>query len=353
MTAKTKAPAAGEIGHATLTFTQITADDALQPRAALNPDIVEEYAEAVKAGAELPPLTVFFDGTTYYLADGFHRRAAYKEAGENEISVEIHFGTRRDALLYSLGANEDHGLRRNKGDRKRAVLTMLRDEEWREWSVVDIAAACKVSRQYVHQLKQELACTVNSLHVNNGKTTSLPANAQNGHGAEYFEDAEAEEEDTGFTDEEISEAYTVPAVPRPKPQRSDPAPVTPAAIDEDDLTDEEYLLRCPTYRRLMQFPHKGREFRVNALAYRAMSESAPGKPTIIGQIKHCIGRSFDAAPTGPLYTLMARLSFAPMPQEWPLCVKCQGKLVVFANTGDHTGSGPEIVCKGCTGGYTL
>jgi hypothetical protein len=38
---------------------------------------VEEYVAAMATGADFPPLTVFWDGAEYWLADGFHRLWAY------------------------------------------------------------------------------------------------------------------------------------------------------------------------------------------------------------------------------------------------------------------------------------
>ena len=77
----------------------------------------------------------------YWLADGFHRLAAVKKEGTGFIPVEIHPGTRRDAVLYSVGANATHGLPRTNADKRRAVLILLQDEEWAAWSDGMIAKA--------------------------------------------------------------------------------------------------------------------------------------------------------------------------------------------------------------------
>lgn len=63
-------------------------------------------------GVEFPSLTVFFDGSHYWLADGFHRFFAAKKHGLGAMSAEVYQGTRRDAVLYAAGANARHGLRR-------------------------------------------------------------------------------------------------------------------------------------------------------------------------------------------------------------------------------------------------
>ena len=56
---------------------QIRQDGGTQPRAEIWQDVVDDYAEQMTAGATFPPIVVFYDGTHYWLADGFHRLAAW------------------------------------------------------------------------------------------------------------------------------------------------------------------------------------------------------------------------------------------------------------------------------------
>src|SRR6266511_6407035 len=49
-----------------------------------------------------------------------------------------------------------HGPRRSNADKRRAVLTMLQDEEWQRCSLSEIAARCRVSRTLVADIKSEL-----------------------------------------------------------------------------------------------------------------------------------------------------------------------------------------------------
>ena len=55
-----------------------------QSRVRIDDDTVKEYAELMSAGVELPPLVVFWDGTEYWLADGFHRYFAAQKR-EQEV----------------------------------------------------------------------------------------------------------------------------------------------------------------------------------------------------------------------------------------------------------------------------
>lgn len=131
----------------------IRTDGGTQPRDTIDMIVVSEYAEAMENGETFPPVTVFYDGSEYWLADGFHRYHATKRADRPTIEADLRQGTRRDAVLCSVGANAAHGLRRTNEDKRRAVVTLLSDEEWREWPDSKIAQYCGVSREYVVRLK--------------------------------------------------------------------------------------------------------------------------------------------------------------------------------------------------------
>lgn len=129
-----------------------------QSRAGINRETVSEYAEAMQGGAIFPPLIVFNDGADYWLADGFHRYHAYASINAHDVPVDIRQGSQRDAILFSVGANASHGLRRTNDDKRRAVMVLLNDPEWSAWPQTKIAAACGVSREYVSRLSRDLSC---------------------------------------------------------------------------------------------------------------------------------------------------------------------------------------------------
>ena len=143
-------------------------DGGTQSRQEINQDAVGEYAEQISAGAEFPPVTVFFDGVDYYLADGFHRYFAHKQAGKVSINVEVVNGTLRDAVLHSCGVNSLHGLRRTNADKRKAVMTMLDDLEWQDWGNSEIARQCNVSSPFVASLRVTEVPVVKM--TRNGKT---------------------------------------------------------------------------------------------------------------------------------------------------------------------------------------
>jgi hypothetical protein len=140
-----------------LNISQITADPAIQPRAGMDMPTVLEYAGEMQAGTQFPPVVVFHDGASYWLADGFHRYEAARQSQFSVLAADVREGGRREAILYSVGSNAAHGLRRSNADKRRSVATLLRDEEWRAWSDHEIARKCAVSAMFVGTLRREMA----------------------------------------------------------------------------------------------------------------------------------------------------------------------------------------------------
>lgn len=105
-----------------------------------------------------PNIYATYDSSTYWLADGFHRITAAILACLSEIPANIINGTKRDAILYSVGANANHGLRRTNADKRKAVLMLLQDDEWKLWSSNRIAKQCAVSHTFVDNFRDELSC---------------------------------------------------------------------------------------------------------------------------------------------------------------------------------------------------
>lgn len=136
-----------------LPVSSIRIDGGTQSRVSLHEPTVADYADVLRSGAALPPVVVFDDGAEIWLADGFHRYHGHNAAGVADIGCEIHFGTRRDAILYSAGANAAHGLRRTNDDKRRAVKTLLEDAEWSAWSNEAVARACRVSPHTVASVR--------------------------------------------------------------------------------------------------------------------------------------------------------------------------------------------------------
>ena len=127
-----------------------------QSRMAINQDVVNDYCDSMLDGAEFPSIKLFFDGIDYYLVDGYHRYFASKKAGLKEMSAQVMNGSLRDAILYAVGVNSDHGLQRSHEDKRKAVMTLLDDLEWSEWSDREIARKCNVSFMTVGRVRKSL-----------------------------------------------------------------------------------------------------------------------------------------------------------------------------------------------------
>lgn len=144
-----------------------------QSRAKIDENVVAEYADSMKDGASFPPAVVFHDGAEYFLADGFHRYFAAKKCGSPGLACDVREGTLRDAILFSFSANGTHGLRRTAADKRKAVMAMLEDIEWQDWSDREIARQCCVSHPFVAAIRKEIGADKSEKKMNvRGKTTT-------------------------------------------------------------------------------------------------------------------------------------------------------------------------------------
>lgn len=130
-----------------------------QMREKLSASTVTEYAELIQAnGSKWPfssPCSIMRVKGELILTDGFHRVAAMRKAGEDQISVVICDGTKTDALKAALSANISHGLRRSNADKRRAVEMALADATLQKWSDNKIADLCGVSNHFVASIRGE------------------------------------------------------------------------------------------------------------------------------------------------------------------------------------------------------
>ena len=137
-------------------ITKITTDDEIQQRVEMADWKIREYYESMKRGDSFPAIVVFFDGETYWLADGFHRVAAARKIEKLTFEAEIKNGSKRDAIFYALASNKSHGLNRNRKDIKKAILTILSDAEWSQMSNVAIANHIGCSEGTVRYWKRKM-----------------------------------------------------------------------------------------------------------------------------------------------------------------------------------------------------
>jgi hypothetical protein len=131
---------------------RLNLDASVQTRCALDDTLATEYATAMQRGDTFPPVIVFFDGTTHYLADGFHRVRAAQACGALDIACDVHHGTGDDAFWYALDANRQHGARLTDADKRHAITLAL--AKWPTRSATEIATRIGVSHAWVSRLRR-------------------------------------------------------------------------------------------------------------------------------------------------------------------------------------------------------
>lgn len=135
---------------------KIRIDGGTQSRVKIDENVVAQYADDMLNGAEFPQIVLFHDGLDYWLADGFHRYFANKRINSPNISADVRDGSVRDAILHGIMANNQHGLRPTNEDKRKGVMTMIKDIEWQEHSNREIAAICGVSHTMVNDMRKQL-----------------------------------------------------------------------------------------------------------------------------------------------------------------------------------------------------
>jgi len=137
----------------TLSLDALNISGGTQSRLKIDESHVEDIFEKMKDDVEYSPVTAFFDGKEYWLADGFHRYHATRKIGKASIKCKVTNGLLRDAILYSKVANNLHGLPPTLQDKLNNAKELIEDFEWGEWSNREIGRICDVSHVTVAKLR--------------------------------------------------------------------------------------------------------------------------------------------------------------------------------------------------------
>jgi hypothetical protein len=344
-----------EVTHEWVAIAQIQPNEGTQIReGGTDAKVVARYAEIVKEAwqaaeeatpnggnpidyfkSPFPDIVLFTDGNNYWPGDGHHRRNGFKEANVSFINAEIRYGTLREAQLYALGANAEHGLPRSDGTKRRAVLRMLDDPEWKEWSSSAIAETCKVSRQYVNRIKSELSSqSGNSFHFSadnptNGAPNShinpeAPKKHQNGANGNG-KHADESDEQGGLEQGSVIEVdgYGRPTEDTPlgvagtsttEVMNADlPEEATAAErltkSEENKLSDEEWLDTLPLRSKLRAEKIPERMFEEAALLWRRLQKTN-------NALRRDINANINTRNADP-YTMRVRTYIdTPHPAQW-------------------------------------
>jgi hypothetical protein len=137
-------------------LSELTRDAGTNPRVALHPSIVHEYALAMRDGDSFPPVRAISDGQVYWLVDGYHRVAALEQNGTDSVAVAYSSGGLEEARWESCAANKAHGLHRSNEDKRLSVERALLTERGAHLSDRQIARYCGVHHDTVGRIRRRL-----------------------------------------------------------------------------------------------------------------------------------------------------------------------------------------------------
>ena len=175
-----------------LPLTSISRSCGTQMRISENAAAIEDYAEAVRNGSVFPPLIVFTDGKHYWLADGFHRFAAFLKCGLDSCRCDVREGTLNDAKRFACEANKEHGLQRTQSDKRNAIKEYLTISGLEKLSNSEIGKRLGVSHHLVCAVRGELKLAPSpKSHVGGGGKAPVgnfqkPAKAKGNTGKNRF-----------------------------------------------------------------------------------------------------------------------------------------------------------------------
>lgn len=112
----------------TLSIDLLRLDGGTQARVGIDQDTVDTYFEVLeKEAGEWPfgEIDVFFDGSDYFVADGFHRTLAAIRVKRASVPCRVHQGTAKDAMIFGMTANDMHGLRMSREDKRHCVEWLM------------------------------------------------------------------------------------------------------------------------------------------------------------------------------------------------------------------------------------
>jgi hypothetical protein len=136
---------------------RVKLDRATQARCRMSSEQVAFLLGILESGKEFVDMPeLYFDGLHYWPGDGFHRLHAYQKKGRVLIDAWVRDGSERDAMIHACGANDEHGLRRNRKDIQRAIKLLLDDPELKTLSDRRLAVLAKCTDKTVAAVRKEV-----------------------------------------------------------------------------------------------------------------------------------------------------------------------------------------------------
>jgi hypothetical protein len=159
-----------------LLISAIRRDGQTQHRVAIDPSIIAEYASLMREGVSFPPVRVWWDGSDYWLSDGFQRVSAAEIAGRTQIAAKVLHGTLSDAQWDSYAANAAHGSRHSWAETQIVIRLALKHSNSAAMSNVQIAKHLHLSEATVRRGRKTLSSSPDEDSgriVTRGKATYL------------------------------------------------------------------------------------------------------------------------------------------------------------------------------------
>ena len=155
----------------TLNIDLLVIDADTQARVSIHADTVDEYAELITNNKDWPfdLLDVFHDGNNYLVADGFHRTLAAQRLDVKSVPCRVHKGTAKDARIFGMTANDQHGLRMSRADKRHCVEWLL--DNGGKLTQLEISVTAGVDVRTVKRIVAEQKGTMSPFESKNiGKT---------------------------------------------------------------------------------------------------------------------------------------------------------------------------------------
>ena len=158
-----------------INISEIIMDYSLYPRHNIDSQHAYYIAEAIKAGAIMPP--IILDNKSKKVIDGFHRITAFKKLKINKIdSLLKKYSNEKEMFIDAMRLNSTHGRMLTKWDRKRCALI---SEELKIDNDI-VAGVLQISIDTLTELKvtvaieKEFTVNIGSNKINKSKGGYIP-----------------------------------------------------------------------------------------------------------------------------------------------------------------------------------
>lgn len=151
-------------------------DGGTQARLSVDQDTVDTYAEVLeKEAGEWPfgEVDVFHDGSDYFVADGFHRTLAATRNKRDTVPCRVHQGTAKDAKIFGMTANDMHGLRMSRDDKRACVEWLM--EHGGKLTQDEIAEKAGVAKRTVARVSADKKKTSVKVPLASSSKTNTPS----------------------------------------------------------------------------------------------------------------------------------------------------------------------------------